>query len=305
MPQGQGREKQLDTRETTVLFAAAIGGADLYAKAGDLAAADALGRCMNALSEAARKSGARIVKRTPDRLMALAATPDTAAEAGAALHQAMVRCLPVAGVRLALGVAFHYGPVIQKEADVFGDTVNLAARLVELAGRGQIITTEETARGLGGLYRPWIRTLYATDIKGRSEKVELVELVWQADPDETATTLTVPTKKLAPAAGVITLVYRGAKLVRRRQRDSISLGRDEKCGLIVHADDASRLHCTIERKHDKFVLVDHSTNGTYVTIEGAAEVLVQREEFALAKSGFIALGQPKSVSKEIVEFTVE
>jgi class 3 adenylate cyclase len=297
---------KLDTRETTVLFAAAIGGADLYAKAGDVAAADALARCMDVLGEASSKAGARVVKRTPDKLMALAADADTAVEAAAAMHQAMMRYPPLAGVRLALGVAFHHGPVIQKDSDVFGDTVNLAARLVELAGRGQIITTRETARDLGGLYRPWIRDLYATDIKGRSEKVELVELVWQADPDETATTLTVPTKKLlAPAAGALTLVYRGEKTVRRRQRDSITLGRDEKCGLVVHSEDASRLHCTIERKHDKFVLVDHSTNGTYVTIEGNPEVAVQREEFALTRRGTITLGRPKSVSKEIVEFVVE
>jgi class 3 adenylate cyclase len=288
-----------------VLFAAAIGGADLYAKAGDVAAADTLGRCMDQLGEAARKSGARVVKRTPDKLMALAAVADTAAETAAALHQVMMRCLPVAGVRLSLGVAFHYGPVIQKEADVFGDTVNLAARLVELAGRGQIITTTETARALSGLYRPWVRTLYATDIKGRSEKVELVELVWQSDPDETATTLTVPTKKLVAAAGSITLLYRGIRTVRRRSRDSVTLGRDEQCGLVVHEDQASRLHCTIERKHDKFVLVDHSTNGTYVTVEGNAEVLVQREEFALTQRGFIALGQPKSVTREFVEFICE
>jgi class 3 adenylate cyclase len=288
-----------------VLFAAAIGGADLYAKAGDVAAADALGRCMNLLGETARKSGARVVKRTPDRLMALAATADAAAEAAAALHHGMETCAPVAGIRLALAVAFHYGPVIQKEADVFGDTVNLAARLVELTGRGQIITTADTARALGGLYRPWVRALYATDIKGRSEKVELCELVRKSDPDATATTLTMPVKKLAPAVSAITLVYRCTKAVRRRQRDSITLGRDEQCGLVVHADDASRLHCTIEKKHDKFVLVDHSTNGTYVTIEGAAEVLVQREEFALAKRGFIALGRPRSATPEVVEFSVE
>ncbi|HWI35890.1 MAG TPA: adenylate/guanylate cyclase domain-containing protein [Burkholderiales bacterium] len=295
----------MDTRETTVLFAAAIGGADLYAKAGDVAAADALARCMDVLGEASSKAGARVVKRTPDKLMALAADADIAVEAAAAMHQAMIERPPLAGVRLALGVAFHHGPVIQKDADVFGDTVNLAARLVELAGRGQIITTRETARGLGGLYRPWIRDLYATDIKGRSEKVELVELVWQSDPDETATTLTVPTKKLGPAAGALVLVYRGAKVVRRRQRDSITLGRDEQCGLVVHADDASRLHCTIERKHDKFVLVDHSTNGTYVTIEGSQELRVQREEFVLTRRGTIALGRPKAATQEIVEFTVE
>jgi adenylate cyclase len=136
--------------------------------------------------------------------------------------------------------------------------------------------------------------------------VELCELVWKSDPDETATTLTLPTKKLVmPVAGAITLVYRGTKAVRRRLRDSITLGRDDTCGMVVHEEQASRLHCTIERKHDKFVLVDHSTNGTYVTIEGNAEVLVQREEFALTQRGFISLGRPKSVTQEIVEFMCE
>ena len=288
-----------------MLFAIAIGGAELYAKAGDVAAADALGRCLSDLSATAQKAGARVVKRTMDKLMALAATPDAAAEAAAQLHQAIESYAPMAGVRLALAVAFHHGPVIQDNADVFGDTVNLAARLVELAGRGQIITTREATRHLGALYRPWVRPLYATDVKGRSEKVELCELVWRSDPDATATALAVPAKKLAPAAGVLTLVYRGRKAVRRRARDSVTLGRDEKCGLVVEDDQASRLHCTIERKHDKFVLVDHSTNGTYVTVEGNPEVLVQREEFALTQRGFIALGQPKSVTKEFVEFICE
>jgi len=210
------------------------------------------------------------------------------------------------GVRLALGVAFHHGPVLQKDADVFGDTVNLAARLVELAAKDQIITTLETARQLGAAYRPWVRTLYETDVKGRSEKVELCELVWRADPDATATTLQMPIKRLlVEEAGPLTLVYRGRKFIRRRAHDSITLGRDEKCGMVVEHEQASRQHCTIEKKHGKFVLVDHSTNGTYVTVEGSAEVLVQREEFALTKRGFIALGQPKSVTKELVEFICE
>ena len=42
-----------------------------------------------------------------------------------------------------------------------------------------------------------------------------------------------------------------------------------------------------------------------MTIEGNAEVLVQREEFALTQRGFISLGRPKSVTQEIVEFMCE
>jgi adenylate cyclase len=296
----------MDSRDTTVLFASVIGGTELFARAGDVAATDALARCMDALTASAARTGVRVIKHTADKLMALAASPDKAAEAAAAMHTMVDASAPISGVRLALGVAFHHGPVLQKEADVFGDTVNLAARLVELAAKDQIITTTDTARYLSGAYRPWVRKLYETDVKGRSEKVELVELVWRSDPDATATTLQIPLRRLlAEEAGPLTLIYRGRKLDRRRARDSITLGRDEKCGMVVEHEQASRQHCTIERKHGKFVLVDHSTNGTYVTVEGSPEVLVQREEFALTKRGFIALGQPKSVTKELVEFICE
>jgi adenylate cyclase len=68
---------------------------------------------------------------------------------------------------------------------------------------------------------------------------------------------------------------------------------------------ASRQHCTIERRQEKFVLKDHSTNGTYVTIDGDAELLVRRDELTLRKHGWIAFGQPRSAGVEAVEFFLD
>ena len=65
---------------------------------------------------------------------------------------------------------------------------------------------------------------------------------------------------------------------------------------------ASRLHCTIERRQSKFVLADHSTNGTYLTPEGDAEILLQREEFTLGKHGWIACGQQRASTTEVIEY---
>ena len=69
---------------------------------------------------------------------------------------------------------------------------------------------------------------------------------------------------------------------------------------------ASRQHCTIERRQEHFVLRDHSTNGTYVTIEGEAELVVRRSEFHLRKHGWISFGQPRAVAGvEVVEFFID
>jgi class 3 adenylate cyclase len=286
------------SRETTVLFATVIGREELYAKAGDKAGYDAMEQCYLRLGRAAASCGGRLAKGTGDKVMVLAATPDAAADAASTMHLAMDKLRKTAGVKLAIGIGFHYGPVIQTGEDVFGDTVNLAARLCEQAGSGQIILTEWTAKLLSPLYRHWLRKLDTAQIRGRSDEVGLCELVWRDDDSATALA------RQRPAAGpaVLRLKYRGKRIERRREKEVLTIGRDESCGLVVSDDQASRQHCTIERRKDKFVITDVSTNGTYVTIDGENEVELEREELTLRKRGWITLGQPRVHATEVVEF---
>jgi class 3 adenylate cyclase len=289
------------SRETTVLFAAIIGRQDLYAKAGDQVAHEAMERCQFRLGQAAASCGGRLSKSTADKVMVLAATPDGAADAASAMHLAMEKLPKTAGVKLAIGIGLHCGPIIQKGDDVFGDTVNLAARLCESAGGGQIILTEWTAKLLSPLYRAWMRKLDSAQLKGRSEEVGLCELVWKADDNATAFKRTQAEDKAALPA-VLRLKYRGQRLELRREKEVLTIGRGEDCGLIVHDNEASRHHCTIERRKDKFVLTDVSTNGTYVTIEGEKEMELDREQVTLSKRGWITFGEPRVHATEVVEF---
>jgi len=289
------------TRDTTVLFAAIIGGAELYAKAGDKAGHEAMEQCQFRLGRAAASCGGRLAKSTADKVMVLVATPDAAADAASAMHLAVEKLPKTAGVKLAIGIGLHYGPVIQKGDEVFGDTVNLAARLCEHAGSGQIILTEWTAKLLSPLYRAWMRNLDKAQIKGRSDEIGLCELVWRADDNATAFARVRAEDQPAPPA-VLRLKYRGLRMERRREKEVLTIGRDPGCGLVVEDDQASRQHCTIERRKDKFVLADVSTNGTFVTIDGEPEVELQREEFTLRKRGWIAFGQPRVHATDVVEF---
>jgi adenylate cyclase len=56
---------------------------------------------------------------------------------------------------------------------------------------------------------------------------------------------------------------------------------------------------------DKFILSDHSANGTYVTVEGDREIVLRREEFTLRGHGWIAFGQPRATSTDVIEFFCE
>jgi class 3 adenylate cyclase len=288
------------SRETTVLFAAVIGGDELNAKAGDKAGHEAMEQCQFRLGRAAASCGGRLAKGTADKVMVLTATPDAAADAASAMHLAMDKLPKTAGVKLAIGIGFHFGPVIQKGEEVFGDTVNLASRLCEQAGSGQIILTEWTAKLLSPLYRAWLRKLDSAQIKGRSDEVGLCELVWRADDNATAFARVREDKPAGPA--VLRLKYRGMRMERRREKEVLTIGRDEGCGMVVHDEQASRQHCTIERRKDKFVITDVSTNGTYVTIDGEKEEFLERAELTLRKRGWITFGQPRVHATEVVEF---
>jgi class 3 adenylate cyclase len=276
-------------RQTTVLFAGVVESKE----------PEATRACLEALGLAIDNAGGRVIKIIVDEIMALFPTPQTAASAAVAM-QKQVDALPdVAGSKLGVRIGFHCGPVLQRDADVFGDTVNLAARLAKLAAREQIITSSETAEALGRKYAPVMRQLYEQHIKGKAEEVQLCELVWRLG-DATAQLNLGRERRAKPAA--LHLQYRGREVERRRDIDAISFGRDAECGLVIEDSNVSRRHCTIERRGDKFVLADHSSNGTYVTEENSPEISIKREEFTLGKHGWIAFGLPRAATEEIVEY---
>ena len=75
------------------------------------------------------------------------------------------------------------------------------------------------------------------------------------------------------------------------------LGRDKSNDLVVNAPRASRLHARIHARERSFVIVDQSTNGTFVLIDGSdQELLLRREEALLGERGWIGLGSPASKS---------
>ena len=292
------------SRLTTVLFADVSGSTRLYETEGDAAALDAIGRCIERLSQAAESIGGRVLKTIGDEVMVLFPTPDAAASAASEMHAAVEALPPVNGNKLGVRIGFHSGPVIQRDNDVFGDTVNLAARLVEQAQKGQIITSQETSRQLSPALRAFSRRLYSIATKHKAYRGGLCEIEWRPASDTAADA--GPRAEARSAAVALRLGYRNLQFVRRRESESIIIGRDASCGLVISSQNVSRLHCTIERRHDRFVLRDHSTNGTFVTVDdGDGEILVQREEMPLRRRGWLALGEARTETAEVVAYFVD
>lgn len=289
-------------RQTTVLFADVAGSTKLFETAEDPSAAAFIDQCLGELRRAIQSCGGRVVKTVGGAVMALFPTPDSAARAAAAMHIA-VESIPAArhgrpGVR----IGFHAGPVIQRDDDVFGDTVNVASRLAEQATKGQVLTSFDTTSRLSPIIRSSTRRLYPIRLKGKAEQLGLCELIWRHSPDVTDLAGATPQ---ASANARLRLVYQGRSIMQDLENHSVLLGRDSSCDLVISDSKASRHHCTIERRLDRFVLRDHSTNGTYVRVEGGEEMLLAHEESSLRQHGWITFGQAQGDASEAVEFFCE
>jgi class 3 adenylate cyclase len=289
----------LVSKERAILFADVSGSTALYESLGDKPAKKAIEACLEELRGIVAKRDGQVVKTIGDEIMVVFGNPEAACDAAREMQLRMIALPPTAGVKLAIRIGFHFGPMLEDKADFWGDGVNTAARLAGLAKPGQILTSGATANALPAAQRTNLRDLDAIQVKGKQEAVRVFELMWGDTEDSTQLA------RLASSAKVearLTLEVGERTMEFPREKTVLLLGRDSHCDIVVGEKTASRLHARIERRGVQYVLIDESTNGTYVQIEGDREVLLRRDRVMLRGRGKIAFGTSTGAAVELVLF---
>ena len=272
--------------EMAVLFADVSGSTRLYESLGDQRALATIARCLGLVKAACDGYAGRVIKTIGDEAMAVFPAADNAAQAAANM-QARITAEPAIGAhRLTIRVGFHFGPALEADGDVFGDSVNVAARLVGVAHGAQVITSAATASALSPWLRARTRELTALTVKGKLRDMSVFELIWQDSADDLTT---LSTRVITPVAR-LQVRHRDREIMLGEWQATIALGRDAQNDMVITDRLASRMHAHIERRRDRFVLVDHSSNGTFLTIESEPEIQLRREEFILRGRGHISFG---------------
>lgn len=287
--------------ECAVLFADVAGSTALYEVLGDERAFALVESCLSTMSACTVEVRGRVIKTIGDAVMSVFRTADDAAAAAAEMQLRVDRLGPSVGMPLGLRIGFHFGPVVAHDKDVFGDTVNLASRLCDLASKGQTITDEDTAGRLSVQYTPSLRRLFSIPVKGKAQDVALIELTWQPATEE-RTLIVSAHAKVDSGRALLELDLDGARIEMGPQRRKVTIGRDLEADFTVRDRSVSRAHAMIERRREHFVLADHSSNGTFVTFEGKPEMSVHHEELTLVGHGWIAFGQPRAEAVQVAEF---
>jgi class 3 adenylate cyclase len=293
--------------ELAILFADVVGSTRLYELMGDLRARDMVAICIDVMRTATEQNHGTVIKTMGDEVMATFADADHALNAASQMQQQISRHsqLKVDGQPVSLRIGCHFGPVVLENRDVFGSTVHTANRMTSQAKAMQIMTTAAVVDRLAPQWRAAVRQVDVATLKGQGNEVVLYEVLWQTE-DVTS---------MIPAIGMsnsnlphlrLRLQFQERELVLDERHPSVVIGRAEDNDLVIKGNLISRLHARIEINRHKFVLVDQSTNGTFVQSQEGDEAFVRRDSVQIKGKGMIGLGKlPDPDSPQTIRFSCE
>lgn len=181
--------EQLDKlrRVVTVFFSDLRGSTSYFEKFGDAAGVAMVYRCHLLHRKAIDEHHGHLVKTIGDGVMAYFEDPGDAVAAAIKLQKELHD--PASGAHdiLGLRIGLNLGHGIVKTDDVFGDVVNVASRLQNVANTGQIAISVSVKEAIDtNKYK--VRRLGIFQLKGKALEQEVFEAVWNDEPPKVMTT---------------------------------------------------------------------------------------------------------------------
>jgi cell division septum initiation protein DivIVA len=259
--------------QVAILFADVVGSTHLYDSMGDESARETVQQCVDIMKQATDQYGGSVIKTMGDEVMSTFPSADDAMNAASQMQQRITNNPQVGddGVHVSIRIGCHFGSVVVADRDIFGAAVHTANRMTSQAKAGQIITTAVTVEQLGAAWKALVRQIDVASTRKLN--------------------LQVGDQFVTMGEGALT---------------NATLGRADQNDVVVKGKLISRVHARIEVVKNRFVLVDESTNGTFVQRDDGEEFYVRRDSADLSGSGIISLGRVASRGTSLaVEYSFE
>ena len=297
--------------ERTVLFADLRGSTALYETLGNTDATEVVTQSVALLGGVVTKHSGHVVKTLGDGLMAMFPSAASAIAAADEMHDSIGRAAHAGAqhlrlVPLKLQVGLAHGEVVEVDGDVFGDAVNVAARLLDHASDNETLATAQVVERLEEWERSRFRSLDRMQLRGRAEPVHVHLLEATRRIGDIAATAFGDMLLPTPEPEAIRLIWLDMNRVYAGASLPVILGRSPQATYIIDDTRVSRSHARIDWHGGTFELTDLSYNGTYVRFDHDPEIIsLRRGSCTLHGSGAIGLGTPPSdVVNSSVRFEV-
>ena len=293
---------------TVILFADIAGSTRLYDRLGDSQAHRCIVTTIESLRGPVQQFDGVVIEVVGDQIMAYFDDAEQAAQAACAI-QRYFENHNILEQRIQIRIGFHYGPVLWDGQHPFGDTINVASRMVGLAGGRQVVTTAITAERFTRTTRSRARPFGKVNVKGKAHPFNTLKIEWD---DSDSTSLFFHDDKTTPLVkkNLLTLEYKNKAIQLDEQQTFFIIGRGSSCDLVVPSGAASRSHARIECRQGHFIYFDQSSNGSFVMTTGrrandGINLLVHHREWVFSGTGWLGLGLPvKESGEEAIRFSV-
>ncbi len=294
--------------EVAIVFADVVGSTQLYEQLGDDQAREVVRKCLDIMIEATNTARGTVIKTMGDEVMSIFDDADSAMSAAVEMQQKISagKGLVPEDQTISIRVGCHFGVVAREPNDIFGAAVHTANRMTSQAKARQIVTTGTTVELLSEDWQRITRQIDLAVVKGKKDEVALFEVLWQRGEEATSVLPTIGWQQGAQPDIRLTLSFAGHTMPIDPARQQITLGRAEDNDLVVKGNLISRVHARIERRRNKYYLVDESTNGSFIANMNGDENFVRRDSIELTGEGIIGLGKvAKPGTPLAVHFIVE
>ena len=276
-----------------VVFADLVGSTGIFERLGDETAGRFVTQLTTALAKIFEQHHGRVVKLLGDGLFVVFSGEQQALTACIAIQERLQQ-QPVrpggTGRPVQMQMGIESGEVVEIQGDCYGDAVNSAARLADLAGADQILATQRVLEALPPEQQDKLRGLGPMYLRGKAEVTEVYRVEWQQDRDAEATVMGASMFG-QPAEAHMELSIAGQSRRLQQRGELVTIGRSAAADLNVNDSRVSRAHATVEWRGGHFVLTDASSFGTWVYFGNHPEpVVLRRTECYLVGTGQIALG---------------
>lgn len=277
--------------EVAILFADVVGSTQLYDQFGDTKASETVALCLEAMKDATQQFNGTVIKTIGDEVMSTFPTVDEAMKAAITMQSRITSDNKQEGrIPVSIRVGCHFGPVVQEQNDIFGAAVHTANRMTSQAKSRQIVISDDTVKRLSEDLRKQTRQIDVATVRGRLDEVALYELLW--NPEEATSMLpTIEWESRDRKISRLQLGFRDQLIEVNDRCKSVNIGRADDNDLVVKGNLISRIHAKVEMRRGKFLLIDQSTNGTFLQSVRGDETFIRRDSTELVGEGTIGLGR--------------
>ena len=195
----------MTVENVAILFTDVVGSTELSQRLSPEEADEIRRRHFSVLRQAIAEAGGAEVKNLGDGLMVVFSSASAALACGVAMQQGVERDNRDREQVVGLRVGLSGGEVSREDDDYFGDPVVEAARLCAICESGQVLAAEWMRLTAGRRNRHECRSRGELTLKGLSDPVQTVEVLWEPlGGADTGTSVPLPSRlAVRPSVGVV------------------------------------------------------------------------------------------------------